>query len=152
MNRQNKRDRFYIEAGEAMFMSNTRSFVNTETLEIDIHPEEDYFTFGDMEDTAREAMNNPDKFLAIPTLDSSEAFNVMGLFAESIKDNGLRLRLINALNNKRPFANFKHIIENSALRQKWFEFKDAAYFQIAKQWIAENANDNLKEKLKHLTE
>ncbi len=108
MNRQNKKDRFYIEAGEAMFMNNARSFINIEALEIDIHPEEDYFIFGDMEDTAQEAINNPDKFLAIPMKDSSEAFNVMEAFAETIKDNALRLHLINALHNNRPFANFKH--------------------------------------------
>ena len=38
-------------------------------------------------------------------------------------DEKLRSKLINALQNRKPFANFGRIIDNSDLREAWFEFK-----------------------------
>ena len=147
MNRHNRKDRFFIEVGEAMFMNDTRSFINIETLEVEIHPAEYYFEENDMEDTAQEALNNPDKFIPIEHSTSSKAFAVMEAFVETVRDNRLRSELINALQRKKPFANFKFIIDNSALRQEWFQFKDEAYANLAKEWIAENASDDLKKKI-----
>jgi len=150
MKQRSKREQFYREVGEAMSMNTMRSFINMDTLEVDIHPDEDYFSFGDVEDTAREAMENPDKFLPVEVLSSSESFRIMEAFIETVKDIGLQRNLINALERKRPFANFKNIIDNSSVREKWFQFRDEAYMNIAKEWIDVNASDDLKEKIKSL--
>ena len=150
MNRSNRKDRFFIEVGEAMFMNNTRSFINMETPEVEIHAAEYYFEENEMEDTAQAALNNPDKFFPVEHSTSSKAFGVMEAFVETLRDNGLRSQLINALQRKKPFANFKYIIDNSPLRQEWFQFRDEAYAAIAKEWIEENASDELKEKIKQL--
>jgi hypothetical protein len=136
--------------GEAMSMNNMRSFINMETLEVDIHAGEDHFSFGDVEDTAREAINNPGKFLAIEVLDSFQSFRIMEAFTETVKDKGLQRQLIQALQRKRPFANFKHLIDSSPIRQNWFQFRDEAYIGMAKEWIEENASGELKEKIKSL--
>lgn len=150
MEKRSKRDRFYYEVGQALFMNNMRSFINLESLEIDIHPEEDYFSFGDMEDTAREAINNPDKFLALETVRPSQSFKIMEAFVDTVKDRGLKLRLLQALERKKPFANFKNIIDNSPLPQNWFDFRDEAYTEFAKEWLEENADETLKNKIKSL--
>ena len=151
MKQKSKKEQFYMEVAEAMSMNNMRSFINVDTLEVDIHADEDHFLFDDEEDTAREATDNPDKFLAIETLSSHESFSIMEAFIETVKDKGLQRNLIHALERKRPFANFKYIIDNSAIRQNWFQFKDEAYLDIAKKWIEENAGDELKEKIKSLS-
>ena len=39
----------------------------------------------------------------------------------------LQNKLISALNNRRPFANFKVLVENSEYREQWFEFRQKAY-------------------------
>jgi hypothetical protein len=150
MTRHNRKDRFFIEVGEAMFMNNTRSFIDMETLEVEIHASEDYFSFGDMEDTAEEALSNPDKFFPIEHSSSSKAFEVMESFVETVKDKKLRLQLVSALQRKKPFANFKYIVDNSILREDWFKFKDEAYAEIAKEWIKENASEELKKKISEL--
>lgn len=63
MNRRlSEKDKFYSLVGEAMSMSEMRSFINMETLDVDFHASEDYFSFGDEVDTAQEALDNPDKF------------------------------------------------------------------------------------------
>ena len=119
---------------------------------MDIHAGEDHFSFGDVEDTAREAMDNPDKFLPVEVLSSSESFRVMEAFIETVKDKGLQRNLISALERKRPFANFKYIIDGSSMRENWFQFRDEAYMNIAKEWIDVNASDELKERIKNLPE
>jgi hypothetical protein len=136
--------------GEAMFMNDTRSFIDLETLEVEIHAAESYFEENKMEDTAEEALNNPYKFLPIEHSNSSKAFEVMEAFIETVKDSKLRSQLINALQRKKPFANFKYTIDNSPLRQEWFQFKDEAYAEIAKEWIEENASEELKKKISEL--
>jgi Uncharacterised protein family (UPF0158) len=133
-----------------MFMNDTRSFIDMETLEVEFHAAEYYFEENEMEDTAEEALDNPDKFFPIEHSTSSKAFEVMEAFVETINDNMLRSQLIRALQRKKPFANFKYIIDNSPLRQEWFQFKDEAYAEIAKKWIGENASDELKKKIQQL--
>ncbi len=150
MKQKSKRELFYSQVGEAMSMNNCRSFINIETLEVDIHPDEDYFSFGDMEDTAQEAINNPDKFLALEHMRSSDAFRVMEAFIETVKNNHLQIRLTQALERKKPFANFKAIVDDSLERQNWFDFRDDAYSAVAKEWLEENADEKLLEKIKAL--
>src|SRR5687767_6234613 len=150
MKQKSKKEQFYMQVGEGMSMNNMRSFINMDTLEVDIHAGEDHFSFGDVEDTAREVMDNPDKFLPVEALSSSESFRVMEAFIETVKDKRLQRSLINALERKRPFANFKYIIDNSSVRETWFQFRDEAYMNIAKEWIDVNASDELKERIKSL--
>jgi len=150
MKQRSKKEQFFMQVGEAMSMNNTRSFINVDTLEVDIHAGKDHFSFGDVEDTAGEAMENPDKFLPVEVLSSSESFRVMEAFIETVKDKGLQRNLISALERKRPFANFKYIIDNSSIREKWFQFRDEVYMNIAKEWIDVNASDELKERINSL--
>ncbi len=133
-----------------MSMNNMRCFINMETLEVDIHVGEDAWTFDETGDTAIEAMNNPGMFLALETVPTHQSFRVMEAFIETVKDKSLQAKLVHALEKKRPFANFKFIIDNSHVRQQWFGFRDDAYTAIAKEWIEENAGDELKEKIKAL--
>jgi hypothetical protein len=150
MKQQSKRERFYSEVGEAISMSDSRSFINIETLEVDIHASEVYFSYGDMEDTAQEAINNPVKFLALEHILSSDAFRVMEAFIETVKNNHLQIRLKQALERKKPFANFKAIIDDSSERQNWFDFRDDTYAAIAKEWLENNVDEKLLEKIKAL--
>ena len=150
MKKKSRREQFYTEVGEAMSMNSMRCFINLDTLEVDVHPPEDFFA-EEEEDTASEAMDNPDKFLAIDSLDSHESFRIMEQFAGTVKDRSLQRNLIHALERKRPFANFKYVIDNSPMRQKWFDFRDQVYLDLAKEWLDVNASDELKEKIKSLS-
>lgn len=152
MNRENRADRFFIEVGEAMFMNDTRAFINMETLEIEIYVAEDFFIDNEMEDTATEEIENIGKFLPVEHEDSSTAYKVMEAFTETVKDRQVKYRLASALQKRRPFANFKVVIDNSIIREQWFQFRDEAYAEIAKQWLEVNAPTALKEKIMSLVE
>src|SRR3954453_20549036 len=127
LNRSNRQDRFFMEVGEAMFMNNMKCFINLEILEVEIYPTEYYFSEDEAEDPVTEALEHPEKFLAIKKGHSSQAFDVMAAFAQTVANRHLRSRLENALERKRPFANFKFIIDSSSVRQEWFKFRDEAY-------------------------
>jgi hypothetical protein len=47
-------------------------------------------------------------------------------FVDEVNDINLQGKLINAL-RKKPFANFKYLVENSDYRQQWFDFRKTQY-------------------------
>ena len=58
-------------------------------------------------------------------MDSRESFRVMAEFAESFENNTTKIKLLTALEGHKPFANFKHQIENSGeTRELWFAFEE----------------------------
>ena len=56
-------------------------------------------------------------------VESNESFDIMRKFTNQLEDKKLQAKLDYALNNRKPFANFKFLIDNSAYRQQWFDFK-----------------------------
>jgi hypothetical protein len=63
-------------------------------------------------------------------------------FIDTVADKKVQDLLIIALNKKKPFWNFKYVIDNSGeYRQKWFDFKE----QESCKWI-ENQIADLNEK------
>ncbi len=144
-----KQERFYFDVGEAMSMNNLRSYINIETMEVEMYPSEDHF-FDDEEDLAVEAENNPAKFIPVETVSSREAFKVMEDFVDTVADQVMQQRLIDAINGRKPFANFNHLVHTTSAREQWFDFKNKAYTIMAKQWIKDNGSDLLKKKIKAL--
>jgi hypothetical protein len=103
-------------------------FLNIRTNEIVTIP-----NFGQMmdEDDFRDAFSselekvNQSKtdFIKFEVLESFESFKIMERFVAELTDKNLQLELESVLANKKPFQNFKHIIDHSDFRQSWFDFK-----------------------------
>jgi hypothetical protein len=64
-----------------------------------------------------------EKCITVEPPESSESFGIMESFIDEVDDNNLTKRLINALSNRKPFANFKGLVESSNYRAQWFAFK-----------------------------
>lgn len=75
----------------------------------------------------KELENNSMDYYEIYKWTSSQAFGMMTEFAERLTtDTRLQGRLLDALNKKRPFREFKFVIEDSGgVRQQWFDFKNS---------------------------
>ena len=131
-------------------------FVNPETAELDFIPQEIYFESNyddDPEEIKKELIEQHGwevaKFLDwkesidfVP-LPSFESFQIMEDYVQQLpEDEKLLSRLINALRNRKPFANFGRIIDNSDLRENWFEFKQS--------WLEKLVARELLEKLENL--
>jgi len=79
--------------------------------------------------------NNPSDYAEIKALESWNSFKIMEDFIKTITDNNkLKEKLINALQRRKPFREFKYVIDNSGeYRQLWFEFKDRSL----QNWVIE---------------
>ena len=103
-----------------------RCYINKETGEIKTTPDfNDGFADEELwADVLEELEENWDKYIEIEKMESHESFDLMAEFAENVDSRELRDSLINALNKKHPFQNFKWVIDNSGpYRQRWFDFK-----------------------------
>ncbi len=88
------------------------------------------------EDETKKIDKNWSDYFEFIGFESYESFQIMADFAESISDTGLQNKLINALNGRKPFQNFKWQIDNSGpFRQQWFDFKKMRYIHWVKEQI-----------------
>lgn len=124
-----------IDAGQVCFL-------NTNTLQIDEIPFHLYsdrtmyemetgFTLKDF----KPKYTRWKKYITIEPLASQESFEIMEKFANQLDNSRLKNQLVYALNNRKPFANFKRIIDNSDIRQDWFDFKDKQLRNYVKAMI-----------------
>lgn len=104
-------------------------FINPETLEsedIPLHALEDYTAMtGEGVEDFNMKHYEWERFIEIRPPESYDSFKIMERFADKVPDTGLREKLIDALNRKKPFAHFKRIIDDSDYRQDWFGFRQA---------------------------
>jgi len=111
-------------------------FINPETLEVEEIPKEmvdglSNFSINPELDDDDDDDDDEQKFLhedwenciTVEPRESSESFKIMERFVDELNDKSLKNKLVNALNNRKPFANFKNIVESSNYRKEWFAFK-----------------------------
>ena len=104
-------------------------YLNTDTLECEnVVPDQEY-DHELFEDTTGETWesyytfdrwDNSERF-SQPS--SHESFKIMEKFVGTVPDEKLQQKLYNALDRRRPFANFKDIIDDSDYREAWFAFR-----------------------------
>lgn len=122
-------------------------YLNPETLEIKEFFQQEDFDFEEHEAITGEEIDSFDlenNFICFEPLESFESFQIMEEFADNLEDARLQNRLINALSRRKPFANFKAIIDNSDFRQDWFDFK--------KRWLENYVKELLMSQLDEIDE
>jgi len=108
-------------------------FINPETLEVEEIPKGmlDGFSDFSLNSELDDEEDDEQKFLhedwesciSVEPRESNESFKIIEKFVDEVNDKNLKNKLVNALNNRRPFANFKNIVESSNYRNEWFAFK-----------------------------
>jgi hypothetical protein len=121
------------EAGfKCFFHKDTHEIVTY--LDPDGYPEMD---LANWKEEIAKVKKNRKKFIEIESMNSSESFKVMEEFVYSLDNNPTKIRLLTALEGHKPFANFKHQIENSDHeRQLWFAFRREKNIQ----WVDNQLN------------
>jgi len=84
-----------------------------------------------------------EKYISIEPLETNESFRIMEKYAEQLDNSEFRTQVVNALYNRKPFVNFKKIVDNSTFRQEWFDFKNARLQEYVKSMIALEIQDEL---------
>jgi len=117
-----------------------RCYINKETGAIQITPDFDnWYTDDELwTDVLIELEENWGNYVEIERMESRDSFDLMADFAESVDSKELRDSLINALNKKHPFRNFKWVVDNSGpYRQKWFDFKNRSLIEWVEKKLGE---------------
>ncbi|MEW6042091.1 MAG: UPF0158 family protein, partial [Elusimicrobiota bacterium] len=78
----------------------------------------------------------PDRYEAIPTIPSEEAYRYMEDFIYTVKDEKLKDELNRAINEKGAFRRFKDILSQNPEEQiRWYDFHDKIVKQKAAEWL-----------------
>jgi hypothetical protein len=103
--------------------------INPKTLKIEDIPKDLIHDIYEEEEEEEEELrfglqfNKWENCITIEPPESHESFEIMEGFVNQIPNGPLKSRALYALQNRKPFANFKTLIENSQLRASWLDFK-----------------------------
>ncbi len=111
-------------------------FLNPETLELEdvpknlgMEPDDFELATGELwEETFKH--DHWDRCITIEPPEACEGFKIMERFIGEIDDKRFSQKLVDILNRKHPFANFKAQVEGSKYRQQWFDFKQSELEQL----------------------
>lgn len=122
-------------------------YINPDTLEVEWIPAsmlEDPLAFDFDDDDPENDMELKstkwERRITIEPMESHEAFKIMERFIDNVDDDKIQRQLINALNRRSPFANFKYIVEDSKYRQQWFDYRQ----QETEEYVYEILNMELE--------
>lgn len=123
-------------------------YLNPETLELEdmtknlaMDPDEFKAITGELwEETFKH--EQWERCITIEPRESFEGFKIMERFIGEIDDKRFGQKLVDILNRKRPFANFKAHVEGSKYRQQWFDFKQSQLEQMVWDEISYQLENN----------
>ncbi len=80
----------------------------------------------------------PERYKAIPIISSSESYQIMEDFIETVKDDEIRDALYDAINRRNPFFRFNETLsECPEEKLRWFDFKENVIRNRAREWLKE---------------
>jgi hypothetical protein len=83
-----------------------------------------------------EDLDDPDRYLVIPAMDSFDSFQIMEDFVEGLPEGEACRALARALRLPRPFRCFKDtLFEFPSLRERWFKFQHDRMLEYAQTWL-----------------
>ncbi len=110
----------------------TEQFLNIKTGEIVFI---DSLYGDDNDEELLEETEFSDNYVILPNQYEINEFEIMKNFAFSVEDNLIKEKLLNVLNHRHPFRNFKDQIWVLGIREDYFKFRENAYYNIAKNGV-----------------
>jgi len=90
------------------------------------------------DDIGYEDVENKERYFCIEPITSNEGYEIMQDFTASIESDEIRDRLIDALEQKKPFRNFKDTItEYPDIENRFHKYKDNRLKDILRNQLAE---------------
>lgn len=108
-----------------------RHYLDRESGEV-VSLHEDYST----EDEWEPLDIDPDRYLRIEPLASSDSYAVMRGFVETLPQGRVQAELMLALDSRKPFRRFKEmLLKYPAVREAWFDFHEQAGVVLVQDWL-----------------
>lgn len=115
-------------------------YLHRETHDLHSHPDPKRWDTPDVNELMDEVKSKVDEapgaYFVLEPPEPQEAFYVMEAFLNTVEDAVLKQQLETALRSKKPFRYFRTAVEDSPLREDWFDYKDA--------WMKIWVNDKLE--------
>jgi hypothetical protein len=89
-------------------------------------------------DIATALLEDPDRFVRLPTKWDIHEWEIMREFAESVEPERLSGDLLQALQGKGAFRYFKDTLRRYRRDQSWYDYRTRAPREIAVDWCKEN--------------
>jgi hypothetical protein len=82
--------------------------------------------------------SEPERYRIIPSIDSTEAYDDMVKFIDTVEDRHLAELLSVAISGKGAFRRFKDVLLSYPVeRQRWFEFQSDLMVRRVEEWLQE---------------
>lgn len=75
-----------------------------------------------------------DSSISLPGQYEINEYKIIKSFIETIKDNQIKNQLLIAIRGSGAFRRFKDSCINYGIINVWYEFKNNAYYELAKEW------------------
>ncbi len=112
-------------------------YYNTESGEIVIHTDP-LITGQDSSETEADLEANFDKYIRLPTKYEINEYHIMEEFVWSLPEGKMQDELERAIHGRGAFRRFKDMVYDFGIEEKWFDYKAAAYKNIAVDWCKDN--------------
>ncbi len=96
--------------------------------------------FADLSEVAREqvmlgweAINGGDRLVILPENKTQETYELMKAFAHNLGAEAREI-VLQLIRGKGAFGRFDYAIDRFDVRQEWYDFRDAGYERIMKEW------------------
>jgi len=83
--------------------------------------------------------------LALPDKFEIHEWDLMRRFAGSVEEADERTELLGAIHGTGAFRMFKMTIARLGHRERWFQYRDEAFREIAREWLNANEIDYVEE-------
>ena len=121
----------YLDCGMNCYLNiKTGELIDIPENYEEIDDEDAIEMFGDI----LEKIEDPD-FKKIEVLESYDSFQIMKSFLDKVTNSALQSKLELALEGKKPFANFKNLLDNSDFRESWFAHKQVELEKYVREQI-----------------
>lgn len=99
------------------------------------------------EEAIKKVEENYADYICFEAMDGRDSFSMMEDFISVISNENIRLRFEDAIGYKKPFQNFKQLLQNYPdLREQWFAYKEHRYIEFVREQIAGyNATENIED-------
>jgi hypothetical protein len=87
---------------------------------------------------AREIMQSPDEYVALPDQFDVHEYKIMQDFCNEIEDRSVGKRLNGLIKGSGAFRRFKNAVREFGLDDEWSEFRQREFEHIAVRWLEEN--------------
>ena len=87
---------------------------------------------------ASEFLNHGEDYLPLPSKFDFHEYRVMEEFIGSLPIEAQRDELLSLIKGKGAFARFKHGLERFLLLDEWYQYRDRALTELAKDWCRDN--------------